>query len=144
MGIPAVVGTENATSVLEDGQEVTVDGFNGKVFAGRAKSKKIEILPIVEGTRTKIKVLLDLPEYAERASKTECKDVGLLRIEGIIAENGKHPDYFLNKKKVEEYENIIYNGISKIAQYFDERHKSRCRHLPKSRRADFGRVCSYG
>jgi pyruvate, water dikinase len=31
MGIPAVVGAQNALDVLTDGQEITVDGYNGKV-----------------------------------------------------------------------------------------------------------------
>jgi len=32
LGIPCVVGTENATSALRDGQEVEVDGENGHVY----------------------------------------------------------------------------------------------------------------
>ncbi|MBU0662755.1 phosphoenolpyruvate synthase [Candidatus Micrarchaeota archaeon] len=35
LGIPCIVGSENATSVIRDGQEVTVDGYNGKVYDGR-------------------------------------------------------------------------------------------------------------
>ncbi|MEI7718463.1 MAG: PEP/pyruvate-binding domain-containing protein, partial [archaeon] len=93
MGIPAVVGTDNATSVLEDGQVVTVDGTNGKVYLGKAENKKVEVLPVVE-TKTKIKVLVDLPEFAERAAKTKAFGVGLVRMEGIIATNGKHPLYY--------------------------------------------------
>ncbi|MCJ7604736.1 MAG: PEP-utilizing enzyme, partial [Dehalococcoidales bacterium] len=34
LGIPCIVGSENATSVLKDGQVITVDGSNGKVYAG--------------------------------------------------------------------------------------------------------------
>lgn len=34
LGIPAVVGTENATQVLHDGQVVTIDGGAGKVYEG--------------------------------------------------------------------------------------------------------------
>ena len=33
--IPCVVGTSNATEVLQDGQEVTLDGFSGKIYSGR-------------------------------------------------------------------------------------------------------------
>lgn len=35
LGIPCVVGTENGTTALTDGQEVTIDGYNGKVYAGK-------------------------------------------------------------------------------------------------------------
>ena len=34
MGIPAIVGAQDALEVLKDGDEITVDGSNGKVFAG--------------------------------------------------------------------------------------------------------------
>ncbi|MEM4270596.1 MAG: phosphoenolpyruvate synthase [Candidatus Pacearchaeota archaeon] len=119
MGIPAVVGTGTATSVLKDGQIVTVDGFKGKVYEGRAGKVEVEIKPIVE-TKTKIKVMVDLPSFAERSAKSGCKSVGLLRIEGIIAESGMHPFGFLKENRIKEYEEIIFNGISKIGEYFDE------------------------
>ncbi|RPJ60635.1 MAG: phosphoenolpyruvate synthase, partial [Dehalococcoidia bacterium] len=35
LGIPCVVGTESATRVLKDGDEVTLDGSTGKVYAGK-------------------------------------------------------------------------------------------------------------
>ena len=122
MGIPCAVGTVKATEVLKDGMFVTVDGNTGKVYKGKVESLregKVKIEPIVK-TETKIKVIVDLPSFAERASKTECKEVGLMRIEGIIAESGKHPNYFLKAGKIEDYENLIFNGISKIGEYFDE------------------------
>tara|TARA_Y100000310_G_scaffold271105_1_gene285423 strand:+ start:6860 stop:9355 length:2496 start_codon:yes stop_codon:yes gene_type:complete len=118
MGIPAVVGTENATSVLEDGQEITVDGFNGKVFTGLAKSKKVEVLPIIKGTKTRIKVLLDLPEFADRASKTNADGIGLVRLEGIIASGGKHPLAYEKEEKLDEYTKMLREGLGKIASFF--------------------------
>jgi pyruvate,water dikinase len=117
MGIPAVVGTENATSVLEDGQEVTVDGFNGRIYTGRTQNKKVEILPVVD-TKTKIKVLVDLPEFAERASKTKADGIGLVRIEGIIASQKKHPLYYLENEKLDEYTEMLKKGLQKIAETF--------------------------
>jgi len=117
MGIPAVVGTENATSILEDGQEITVDGFNGKVFLGKTQNKKVEILPVVP-TKTKIKVLVDLPEFAERAAKTQASGIGLVRLEGIIASGAKHPLYYEDNEKMEEYQEIIRAGLEKISYSF--------------------------
>jgi pyruvate,water dikinase len=117
MGIPAVVGTENATSILEDGQIITVDGSNGKVYLGKAENKKAEVLPVVE-TKTKIKVLVDLPQFAERAAKTKAAGVGLVRIEGIIAMNGKHPLYYEDNEKLDEYKEMLKTGFEKIAENF--------------------------
>ncbi len=119
MGIPAVVGTKQATKLLQDGQIVTVDGGAGKVYEGKVgEEKKEEVLPVVK-TRTKIKVILDLPDYAQRAAKTGCKQVGLLRLEGIIAESGKHPLMFLAENRMEAYTEIIRKGVEKIAEHFD-------------------------
>ena len=119
MGIPAVVGTQYATEKLKEGMNVTVDGFKGKVYEGILKEQKIEIKKIVK-TETKIKTIVDLPDFAARASETGCKEVGLVRLEGIIAESGKHPLFFLKNKQLEKYQSIIYEGISQIAEYFDE------------------------
>jgi pyruvate, water dikinase len=121
MGIPCIVGTETATETLIDGQEITIDGYSGKVYRGiLQKSEKKEILPVTANTKTKIKVIVDLPTFAERASKTNLPAVGLTRIEGIIAESGKHPNFYLQNGNVQDYENAIFKGISGIANYFKE------------------------
>jgi len=121
MGIPAVVGTQDATTKLKEGEIITVDGYTGKIYKGRvAETQQKEVKPVITQTKTKIKVIVDLPSFAKRASKTQLKKVGLTRIEGIIAESGKHPEYFLKQNKINEYEEIIYKGIKEIAQYFEE------------------------
>jgi pyruvate,water dikinase len=55
MGIPAVVGTEQATSLLKDGQEITVDGDNGRVIEGKGETHLVEILPVVPTKKVKVK-----------------------------------------------------------------------------------------
>ncbi|WP_408007173.1 pyruvate kinase [Pseudalkalibacillus sp. A8] len=35
LGIPVIVGIENATKILEDGQDITVDGSRGVVYSGK-------------------------------------------------------------------------------------------------------------
>ncbi len=121
MGIPCIVGTGEATKKLSDEQEITVDGYSGKVYKGKvAETEKKEVKPVEAETKTDIKVIVDLPSFAERASKTGIKKVGLTRIEGIIAESGKHPNYFLHKGNIDEYENVVYKGVEGIAEYFDE------------------------
>lgn len=121
MGIPAVVGTGNATIRLKEGEEVTVDGANGKVYKGKvAETQQKEIKKVEVKTKTEVKLIVDLPSFAKRASKTGLKKVGLTRIEGIIAESGKHPNYFIKHNEIKDYENVIYKGVSKIAEYFEE------------------------
>ena len=121
MGVPAVVGTKEATTKLKEEEIVTVDGFNGKIYKGKiAETTQKEILPVTAETKTKLKVIVDLPTFAERASKTDLKKVGLTRIEGIIAESGKHPQYFLKENKIKDYEEVIFNGVKKIAEHFEE------------------------
>jgi len=121
MGIPAIVGTENATEKLKEGEIITVDGFSGKIYKGKiAENQKKAVEQVTTKTKTKIKLMVDLPSFAKRASETGIKSVGLTRMEGIISESGKHPNYFIEKKNIKDYEEIIFKGINKIAEYFDE------------------------
>ncbi len=117
MGIPAIVGAQNALEVLKDGDEITIDGYTGKVFSGIAENKSVEILPIVP-TKTKIKVLVDLPQFAERAAKTQAHGVGLVRLEGLIATSGKHPLAYETEEKLDDYKNMLKEGLRKIADTF--------------------------
>ncbi|MEJ2268003.1 MAG: PEP-utilizing enzyme [Nanoarchaeota archaeon] len=116
MGIPAIVGTQEATTKLREGEIITVDGSTGKIYKGKvAETSKKEIAEVTAKTKTKIKVIVDLPSFAERASKTGIKQVGLTRIEGIIAESGKHPQYFLQQDKIKDYEEIIFKGVKNMS-----------------------------
>jgi len=121
MGIPSVVGTEEATIKLKENELITVNGFTGKVYKGKVSEiVQKEIFSVTSKTKTKIKVIVDLPSAAERASRTGIKDIGLLRIEGIIAESEKHPYYFLERNNMQEYEEKIFEGINEISKYFDD------------------------
>ncbi len=121
MGIPSIVGTQEATTKLKEGETITVDGFTGKVYKGKiAETAQKEVLPVAAETRTKIKVIVDLPGFAERAARSKIREVGLTRIEGIIAESGKHPNYFLQKNQMQDYEELIFKGVNDIAKYFDK------------------------
>jgi pyruvate, water dikinase len=117
MGIPAIVGAQDALEKLKDGEEITIDGYNGKVFAGRAENRLVEILPIVK-TKTKIKVMVDLPKFAERAAKTNADGIGLIRLEGLIAASGKHPIAYKEEDKLDEYKEMLKKGLGQIAETF--------------------------
>ena len=119
MGIPAIVGTGEATSVLKEGMKVTVDGFNGKVYEGEvAETSFAEVKPIIETNKIKLKLVLDLPDFAERATKSGIDSIGLLRLEGIIASSNKHPLLY-EKENIEEYVELLKKGIEKISQNFN-------------------------
>jgi len=128
MGIPCIVGTEKATSVLKEGQTITVDATNAHVYEGAAEIHKPQQEPMAEKeapvqraeiiTATEIKVIADLPDYAEKAASTGADGVGLVRIEFMIANNGIHPAKYIRDNKDEEYTNLLVEGIGGIAKAF--------------------------
>jgi pyruvate, water dikinase len=117
MGIPAVVGTQNALEVLQDGMEVTVDGSRGRIFSGIAENKSVEIFPVTD-TKTKIKVVVDLPRFAQRAAQTKAEGIGLARLDSIIALSGKHPLFYENAGIIDVYEDLLKKNLKKIAEKF--------------------------
>src|SRR3989344_2135904 len=119
MGIPAVVGTEHATEKLKEGEIVTVDGYKGKVYKGKMETREVEVNPVFP-TKTKIKVIVDLPDFAQRAAKSHAKGIGLVRLEGIIAISGKHPLKFVKDKNIEDYISLLVKGLTKIIEPFEE------------------------
>jgi len=119
MGIPCVVGTRQATSVLKEGMKITVDGSNGKIYEGEvAETSKAEIKPVVETNKIKIKVIVDLPDFAERAAQSKIHEIGLCRLEGMITSSGKHPLFFEKQNELEKYTAVLSKGIGKIVEHF--------------------------
>ncbi len=96
LGIPAVVGTGNATDVLEDETEVTVscaEGETGYVYKGYLKFE-VEEINVEELPRPKTKIMMNVgnPESAFRHASIPNDGVGLAREEFIIANYIKiHP-----------------------------------------------------
>lgn len=96
VGAIAVVGTGNATSVINDGQTITVNTANfgdGFVYDGELKweEKTIDISQI-KMPETKIKLILAHPDKAFKYSFLPNDGVGLLRMEFIINDAiGIHP-----------------------------------------------------
>lgn len=106
LGIPAVVGAENATKILKNEMVVSVNGESGEVFKGSilasSKSKAQSQNPKHHShlkTITKVYVNLAEPEQAEKVAKMDCDGIGLLRAEFMIAGIGVHPKEFIKKKK---------------------------------------------
>ncbi len=123
LGVPAVVGTKNATKVLKDGMLVTVDGEKGVVYLGRLETKaekeetKFVSAPII--TATEIKVNLSLPDMAEKVAKeTRADGVGLFRIEHMILSLEKHPMKYIRDGEIEKYIDLLYNEMKKVVKAF--------------------------
>jgi pyruvate,water dikinase len=103
LGLPAIVGSGNATKVLKSGMLVTADasGSAGIVTAGKAKIAISEhSLGTLPKTKTKIMVNIASPDIAFEQSFLPVEGVGLAREEFIIASTiGVHPLALLNLKK---------------------------------------------
>jgi pyruvate,water dikinase len=119
MGIPCIVGTGEATAKLKDGMRITVDGTNGKVYEGEVAETTVEeIKKALPTERIKLKLIVDLPDFAERAAETGIDTIGLTRLEGIIASFGKHPLQYEKENNLEEYTELLREGLEKIAKPF--------------------------
>jgi pyruvate,water dikinase len=126
LGIPCVVGTENATKVLHEGDMVTVDGQRGLVFKGAQAKKKEEataVAPVATSvqpiTATKVYVNLSVPEIADKIAKeTSADGVGLLRAEHMMLEIGKHPRLLIEEGGQQKMVDIFSRGIGKVAEAF--------------------------
>ncbi|MEM4780964.1 MAG: phosphoenolpyruvate synthase [Halalkalicoccus sp.] len=126
LGVPAVVGTGNATTVIEDGQQITIDGERGSVETGRAldepEPEPVEAVrpetPVKPMTATEVKVNVSIPEAAERAAATGADGVGLLRIEHMILSLGQTPKKFVAENGEKAYVDEIVGGIRTVADEF--------------------------
>jgi pyruvate,water dikinase len=127
LGTPAVVGTKKATSVLKEGQMVTIDGEKGLVYEGATAQAQPRAAPMVSGsplsaptliTATLVKVNVSLPEAAPRAAATGADGVGLLRIEHLILGLNKTPGWYIQNKKEEEFIQELHRGIKIVLDAF--------------------------
>ncbi len=89
LGIPAIVGTGEATKVLRNGQEITLscaEGDEGFAYDGLLDfaEEKVSLKKLPE-TRTPIMLNIASPAGAFRWWKLPCDGIGLARIEFIIA-----------------------------------------------------------
>ncbi|PJE81862.1 phosphoenolpyruvate synthase [Candidatus Pacearchaeota archaeon CG10_big_fil_rev_8_21_14_0_10_32_42] len=107
LGIPAVVGTDNATEVLKNNMFVTVscaEGEQGFVYKGKLKYKiKEHNLQKLPKTKTKIMMNIGTPERAFEQSFIPNDGIGLAREEFIINSYIKiHPNALINFKKIKD------------------------------------------
>jgi pyruvate,water dikinase len=108
LSLPAIVGSGDATQVLEDGQEVTVscaEGDKGFVYQGRADYEVKDVpLDDIPETRTKIMLILANPAASLRWWQLPSDGVGLARMEFIINNMIKiHPMALVRWEKLKDH-----------------------------------------
>ena len=107
LGIPAIVGAENAVAILENGQEITVscaEGERGLVYAGILDFEitKTDLETIPE-TKTQIMMNLGNPDMAFSLSSLPVDGIGLARMEFIINTSIQaHPMALIHTDKVDD------------------------------------------
>jgi len=116
LGAVAVVGTENATDIIKDGQQITVscaEGEKGKIYEGALEWEEDEIdFDKYDEPETEVMLILADPSMAYSYSNYPVKGVGLMRLEFVINNAIQiHPLALLHfdklkdkkaKKKIEE------------------------------------------
>ncbi len=131
LGIPAVVGTDNATSALESGQTVTVscaEGDVGRIYRGKVPFEVQRTnLEGLKRPATLIMINLGNPELAFKTSFLPNDGIGLARMEFIVSESIKvHPMALVHPEKVADPAERaaiarLTRGYAKPADFFIER-----------------------
>ncbi len=128
LGIPAIVGTKDATKKLRNGQVITVNGSKGTVYKGgltrnsesrmqNSESEKTEYIK----TATKVYVNLAEPELAGKVAGQNADGVGLLRAEFMMAAIGTHPKKLIHDGKKKVFIEKLAEGIETICRAFGNR-----------------------
>jgi pyruvate,water dikinase len=131
LGIPAVVGAENATENILTGQEVTVscaEGDEGIAYEGILPFR-VEKLSLIDLKRPKTRIMMNLgnPEEAFSLCMIPNDGVGLARMEFIINSYIKiHPMALVHPEKIENDAvnkeiNKLTSGYENKEDYFVER-----------------------
>lgn len=125
LGIPCIVGTKNATSMLSNGEVVTVDGHKGVVYEGEVETisdlESANVHTFHFKTATKIYVNLAEPHLADEIAQKNVDGVGLLRAEFIIADIGVHPKEMIARGKSREFIEKLADGLQTFCAAFKPR-----------------------
>ena len=131
-GVPCIVGTGDATSVLKTGQGVTVscaEGEEGLVMEGILpfQTQKINWETNLK-TRTKVMVNAGNPDQAFKTAQLPVDGVGLARLEFIISEHVKihpmalvHPEQIKDEAALKEIKKLIRGFEPNPEDYFVEK-----------------------
>lgn len=138
LGIPCVVGTENATKVMVSDKEYTVDAKSGIVYEGvvptmtehgPSEAGASQLASFASGmfqsvpvTATKIYMNLGVPEKIEEYKALPFEGIGLMRIEFILASYiGEHPLYLIEIGQGQKFVDKLAEGIATVARAIQPR-----------------------
>ncbi len=115
LGVPAVVGCENATDVVSEGEEITVsccEGDTGNIYRGMV-SFEVQTIALDNMPAIPVKIAMNVgnPELAFDFAQLPNDGVGLARLEFIISNTiGIHPKACL------EYERLPMDLKEQVAK----------------------------
>ncbi|TDE53020.1 phosphoenolpyruvate synthase [Flavobacterium sp. GT3P67] len=128
LGIVAIVGCGNATSVIKNGQEITVscaEGTSGNVYDGQLKwDIKEQDFSKLEMPKTAPMLILADPERAFELSHYPNQGVGLMRMEFAISNTIKiHPLALCEPEKITDEKIVaeiaaLTKGYEDLKNYF--------------------------
>jgi pyruvate,water dikinase len=150
LGLPAVVGTRQATTVLRDGDVVTVDAASGRVYRGELEDitapsaalvpiahaiPAVAVGPSADGATaaavaaatlplaTRLYVNLARAERAEAVAALPVDGVGLLRAEFLLTDAlaGVHPRRLVATGRGAEFVDRLVAPLTRIAAAFGRR-----------------------
>ncbi len=133
LGIPCIVGAKDATKVLKDGMEITVDAKRGVVYEGYVlkeeeakKDVKVSekaavsedlVHQLAPVTATKIYMNLGEPSIIGRYKNLPFDGIGLMRTEFIFTNMiGAHPMYLVKTGQGDFMVEKLAEGITAVAQ----------------------------
>ena len=125
LGIPAVVGCDNATEVLKDADEVTVscaEGEDGRVYEGSIAFEVIKTnLTDLPKTKTEIMMNLGNPDLAFSLASLPVDGIGLARMEFIINEYIKaHPMALKHPERVDDETRVKLKTLTEAYASMEE------------------------
>ncbi|MBL0700058.1 MAG: phosphoenolpyruvate synthase [Desulfosarcina sp.] len=131
LGIPAIVGAQDATEKIQTGQDLTVscaEGDDGLIYEGQLPFHvEKTVLKDLERPKTKIMMNLGNPEMAFSLSRIPNDGVGLARMEFIINSYIKvhpmaliHPEQIIDDSVQKEIDNLTF-GYKNKEDYFVEK-----------------------
>jgi pyruvate,water dikinase len=132
LGLPAIVGTGNATHILHDLQDVTVScagGEQGVVYAGILDFDVEEVrLDDIHDTKTEIMLNLANPAAAYRWWRLPADGVGLARMEFVISNVVKiHPMALVRFDDLKD--NKAISKIAELTQNYEDKREYFIDHL---------------
>ena len=122
-GLPAIVGTHDATRLLHGGQEVTVSCIGGDKGAAYVGLEEFSVRTLdfaaLPKTRTKIMLNMAEPSAAMRWWRLPSDGVGLTRMEFVIANEIRvHPMALVNPASIGD--DAIRSEIGRLTRHYSD------------------------